>query len=114
MGRAHNQPAAPEALLLGGPVQARVALANMANPLTYVGSDDPPFLIFHGDEDRVVPINQSEILYSALQAAGVEATFARVEKGGHGFSGATTPSPAQIERQTLEFFRQHLMPERKP
>ena len=36
-----------------------------ANPITYVGSDDPPFYIVHGDKDDVVPLSQSRDLYDA-------------------------------------------------
>jgi acetyl esterase/lipase len=32
----------------------------LASPVTYVTSDDPPFLILHGEKDALVPIAQSE------------------------------------------------------
>ena len=31
-------------------------------------TDDPPFLIVHGDQDPLVPLGQSEILTAALKA----------------------------------------------
>jgi acetyl esterase/lipase len=68
----HDSPNSPESLLLGGPVQERLELANTANPLTYIDVNDPPFLIMHGDNDQLVPLGQSVILSKALIDAGVE------------------------------------------
>lgn len=42
-----------------------------ASPVTYASPDDPPFLIFQGDRDEVVPPEQADLLAEALQAAGV-------------------------------------------
>jgi acetyl esterase/lipase len=44
-----------------------VNLAKMASPINYVNSKSPPFLIMHGDEDDVVPIEQSLQLAAALK-----------------------------------------------
>ncbi len=55
------------AKLLGGPVQENKELAQRANPITFVTKDDPPFLIVHGDKDRLVPISQSRLLCEALE-----------------------------------------------
>ena len=55
-----------------------------ASPLTYVSSDDPPFLLLHGDADPTVPFEQSESMKAALSAAGVEVELLRVPGGGHG------------------------------
>ncbi len=65
-----------------GTVEAR--LLAEASPITYVTSDDPPILMTHGDADNVVPIERSEKLLDALEAAGVEAELIRVPRGGHG------------------------------
>ena len=69
---------------LGGPVAENAERARLANPITYVDGDDPPFLIIHGDADPIVPYQQSVMLRDALTAAGVEVTFWRVEGGDHG------------------------------
>lgn len=44
----------------------------------------PPFLIFHGDRDSVVPIAQSESLYQKLCEVGVSAEYYVLEGEGHG------------------------------
>ena len=60
------------------------SLLNEASPITYVTSDDPPFLLIHGDADPVVPYEWSERMHGAFQDAGVESKLMTVEGGGHG------------------------------
>ena len=61
--------------LLGGPLEKDKAKAITASPIHYVSKDDPPFLIVHGEGDRVIPVEQSRRFYEALQKAGVNATL---------------------------------------
>jgi acetyl esterase/lipase len=72
--------------LLGGPAADNPELARRASPLTYLRAAGtlPPFLIVHGDQDDVVPMDQSLMLYRALRAAGHMATFLEVRGAGHG------------------------------
>src|SRR5881396_2302714 len=49
--------------LLGGPLEKDKAKAIAASPIHYVSKDDPPFLIVHGEADRVVPVEQSQRFY---------------------------------------------------
>jgi acetyl esterase/lipase len=99
----HDAPDAPEAKLIGGPVQENKDKVQRANPITYVTKDDPPFLIVHGDKDPLVPHHQSEILLEALQKAGVQASFYTVAGGGHG--GFKDP---QVDVLVSTFFDKHL------
>lgn len=64
-----------------------------ASPLTHVSADDAPFLLLHGDADKTVPFEQSELMRAALERAGVEVKLVRISGGGHGanFEGATNP-----------------------
>lgn len=80
----HNAPDSPESILIGTPIQDDNDLCALANPISYIDPDDPPFLIFHGDADPLVPHCQSELLYQGLQKAGVASQFVLVPKGGHG------------------------------
>lgn len=98
----HDSPNAPEARLIGGAVQENKEKAARANPITYISAGDPPFLIMHGDADRTVPINQSQLLDEALRKAGVESGFHVVKGAGHGFSGP------EIMARVREFFRRTL------
>ena len=80
----HNSPTAPEALLIGGPVQENRDKADQANPIKYVTHEAPPFLIVHGEQDSLVPCNQSELLFAALKKAQVNVTFYKIAGASHG------------------------------
>jgi acetyl esterase/lipase len=69
-----------------------------ASPVTYITADDPPFLLLHGDNDGVVPVEQSEIFHAKLIEAGVPATLIVVHEGNHGLQGPEV-SPSQEEYQ---------------
>jgi acetyl esterase/lipase len=47
---------------------AKVALVN---PVTYIDAKDPPFLLIHGVDDKMVSVEQSHIAEAKLKAAGV-------------------------------------------
>lgn len=83
----HDAEDSPGSLMLGGsPLKNRdKALAH--SPVTYIKPDRqlPPFLLLHGDEDVIVPFNQSVILYQALRAADKEVVFYKVKGGNHGW-----------------------------
>jgi len=53
------------------------------SPITYVGRIATPTLIYHGEEDRVVPIGQSEQLYVSLRECGLDVEFVRYPREGH-------------------------------
>jgi acetyl esterase/lipase len=89
--------------LLGGTVEEKPAEATAASPVTYVTKDDAPILIVHGTEDFLVPIAQGEALYEAVKKAGVEATFIKMDGGGHGIGGQ------EIARRVTAFFDKHLL-----
>ena len=91
---------------LGGAIVDRPEQVAASNPITYVSADDPAFLLVHGDQDLIVPFNQSELLYAALQEAGVEAELYVVEGGDHARGGEFgTP---ELHRKTVTFLQQQL------
>lgn len=101
----HNSPDAPEALLLGGPVQQMKALAATANPITDISGNEPPFLIMHGDNDMLVPWGQSDILAKALIDAGNEVTMKTIHGAGHEDRRFYSP---ENRRLMLDFLTLHL------
>lgn len=101
----HEAPNSPESLLIGGPIREHADRVAWANPITYVSDDDPPFLIVHDDCDRLVPLNQSELLRNALRATGVPVTLHIVEGGGHGHG-----FPPEVDRMVVNFFDRILKP----
>ena len=83
-----------------------------ASPIHRISADDPPFLIIHGEEDRLVPISQGESFYEALVAAGVDAEFVPVANAGHGFTpvgGPISPNLTEIAKRMADFFDAHLL-----
>ena len=60
------------------------AAATVANPLTYISSADPPFLILHGSQDKLVSPSQTLMLHNALVASGAHSTRYVLEGAGHG------------------------------
>ncbi len=93
------------AKLLGGPVSADPERARRASPLYFVQADAAPFLIMQGDNDNLVPLQQSQMLDAALKKAGVESTLEVYPGAGHG--GAVFTSPASLKLMG-EFFERHL------
>ncbi|MCL2243997.1 MAG: alpha/beta hydrolase [Treponema sp.] len=53
------------------------------NPITYITAQAPPFLIFHGAEDTLVPPEQGEMFYSALVDQNINARFIKLNGAGH-------------------------------
>lgn len=55
------------------------------SPLYHVeeGKQYPPFQLFHGDADKVVPYHQMEKMYDKLQSAGVSVEAYRVTGANH-------------------------------
>ncbi len=86
--------------------------AALASPVTYVSADDPPFLLLHGEADKLVPIEQSQILFEALQTAGVPAELVVVENAGHSFrpeeGKSISPSRREIAQLVVKFFEENL------
>ncbi|MCC6485062.1 MAG: alpha/beta hydrolase [Armatimonadetes bacterium] len=64
----------------------RLAILREISPVTYVSADDPPTLIFHGDKDQLVPLQQSEEMKQALEKAGVPVRLVVVHGADHGWS----------------------------
>ena len=80
----HDDAASPESRLVGCAVQTCPDKVRAASPLSYITPADPPITILHGNSDPLVPHNQGEQLYMALNKACHEAVFLSFPKAGHG------------------------------
>ena len=103
----HDAADSPESMLIGATIQDHQDLTQLANPISYISANDPPFLIVHGTADPLVAFNQSELLYEALlnayNSVGKEVSFIPIEGGGHGsFKSPTLPG------SVVAFFDRHL------
>ena len=79
-----NAPDSYESRLVGGTLQENPEKAKAASPLTHVTADDTPILIFHGNEDALVPLKQSYLLVKAYDNMAVPAQLVVIEGAGHG------------------------------
>lgn len=80
-------------------------LVQRANPINYISKDRalPPFLIMHGNKDRLVPFEQSCLLYKALRKSGHHAAFYRLANSDHGSDGFFTPEALNV---VFDFLKQ--------
>jgi len=68
-------------------------IARQISPVSHVTPDDPPTLIIHGDQDRLVPLQQSELIAEKLKKAGVATTLVVKKGAGHGWIGLDKDLP---------------------
>lgn len=66
-----------------GPKNAIEAIVQKLSPISLVNAKYPPTLIIHGDDDKVVPLQQAKVMDQALTKAGVEHRLDIVPGGGH-------------------------------
>ena len=60
-------------------------IARKNSPASQVSPDDAPALIYHGDADTLVPLQQSETIVEKLKAAGIDAKLVVKPGAGHGW-----------------------------
>ncbi|WP_303317261.1 family 16 glycoside hydrolase [Flavivirga abyssicola] len=89
--------------LLGGTNEEKPLLAKQSSPIQYVSKDDPPFLLMHGDQDKLVPLNQSVILHEKLKDYGIESDLVIIEGAKHAFF-----KEQKELNYVIEFFKKHL------
>ncbi|KER82735.1 alpha/beta hydrolase [Xanthomonas arboricola] len=85
------------------------AAQQQSQPVHYVGGDEPPMLLLHGDADRVVELQNSTSLQHALQRKGDTAELKVYPGMGHlGIVLALRKPPERspVLRDTLQFLRQ--------
>ena len=72
--------------LLGGLKRGKVTpdTETFASPAHYVSDDDPPLLIFHGDADKVVLLDQSLRIRKLYSDAGLKVRLVTLKGAGHG------------------------------
>ncbi|MEV4348733.1 alpha/beta hydrolase [Actinoplanes sp. NPDC049596] len=96
----------PEGELLGlaSPLDD-VAAARAASPRWLAHAGAPPFLIMHGDRDRLVPPTQSTVLHDALTDAGAPSTLVLLGGAAHEDPAFDTPATVGM---VAGFLRAHL------
>jgi len=89
--------------------QRLLEIGRKISPVTHVTSDDPPTLIIHGDADKLVPIQQAEIIVEKLKEAGVPAELSVKSGAAHGWPNIT----AEMTK-VADWFDKHLAEKPKP
>jgi acetyl esterase/lipase len=88
-------------LLLGGQPKDFPEAARLASPVFHVDSSDPPLLLFHGDQDPQMPINQSHELCGAYEKLGLPVQFVVVHGAVHGGAAFYDPERMAIVEKFL-------------
>jgi len=100
--------------LVRGSEKDKPDLYRQASPLFHVSKDSPPLLLAHGEQDDLVPFDQSVRVAEAYRRLGLLVEFIAVKNAGHDFAPAgdapVSPSVDFIHQRTIEFFRRYLVP----
>lgn len=91
--------------LIGAKFADKPEAHERASPVKYVAKGAPPFLIFHGTKDWVVPVEQSRALATKLKDVGTAVQLVEVPGEGHGWVG---PAGTGTTRQTFDFLAEVL------
>ena len=65
----------------------RLAMGKQVSPVYRVTKESAPTLILHGDADKLVPVQQAELIIAKLKEAGVPAELVVKKGAGHGWPG---------------------------
>jgi acetyl esterase/lipase len=99
--------------LFRGTEKEKPELYRKASPIFYVSKNAPPLLLAHGEEDDIVPFDQSLRMAAAYRHAGLQVEFIEVNNAGHDFQQTSaepiSPSVEYIHRRTIDFFEKYLV-----
>ena len=84
-------------------VDAKKEIARQMSPSNFVSPDDPPTIIIHGDADRLVPLQQSELIIKKFEEAKVANKL--IVKSG---AGHTWRNSEVDEKNFVSWFDQYL------
>ncbi len=89
---------------LGGTEQEKPDTYRLASPIAHVSPGAPPFFLFHGNLDMLVPPEQAEHFYRALLQEGVHAELYMMHLRGHVTSFLTAGNAVE---QATEFLARY-------
>jgi acetyl esterase/lipase len=96
-----------ESRLIGAPLSKAPRLVELADPVHYVRSGSPPFLILHGQADTLIPADQSRYIFEALRDAGCDATLVLFQNLKHGFFN--NPNLAHEDIGAVSIYRSSIL-----
>ena len=80
----------------------RTQISKDLSPIYSISKDDPPTILIHGDQDKVVPIQQSQTFFEAFKKVNPLTEFVIKTGAGHGWNSATE------ERMVVKWFDKYL------
>ena len=78
-------------------------IARLASPIAHVSAGDPPFLMIHGTDDRLVPVDHPRRMALALRQVGTPASLIELRAAGHGYVGMLASANPTV-RCTVDAF----------
>lgn len=78
------------------------------SPAQLAANIDDPMLIHHGDRDFIVPFEQGEIMVKAMEEAGKDVTFIKMNDIGHSWPREKDEVRNEFFDALLAFFDEHL------
>jgi acetyl esterase/lipase len=92
------------AFWLGGSPRDEPEQYRLASPAAFVTPDDPPFFLFHGESDQLVPLVSPTEMQASLAAAGVPVELYVAPKLGH----LACAMSHEAIRRAVAFLEHHL------
>ena len=97
----------PEDVLLNSKLDKEPDKYRSLSATYYVNKNNPPIIIFHGGQDKVVPNCQGKKFFELLKAAGVKTEGTFPENGNHGGAEMYTEENLQKMVKFLNEVRKH-------
>lgn len=94
------------AAFLGGSREEFPDRYRSASPIHLLTSDDPPLFFFHGEDDFIVPIENSKKMLAKVVSLGIVNEYREVPKLGH----LMTFVDRKSRLDAIEFLKKHLAP----
>jgi acetyl esterase/lipase len=99
----HNEIDSPESRLIGGKILDNKEKTLNASPISWVSKKCKPMLIYHGTQDKLVIVEQSDALYSGLKMVQAnDIYYIKINGGGHGVRHP------ELSEQMAHFFYKYL------
>jgi dienelactone hydrolase len=93
--------------------EARIRFRQIS-PIHLAARIEAPVLLIHGEKDHLLPVEQAERLYAALQSKGKKSELLIIPRGEHGFNFINEEQGAFAWEKTVLFLNQYLHPSSGP